>query len=86
MSDEALKSTTIEDKASALWMVIEAHYDRSRAGFPGQHPNIEEFASHWLWANQDGWSWVGREIVDYWVERYPLPNQSQIRKGHSYWE
>jgi hypothetical protein len=76
-----LESTSIEDKARALWMVIEAHYDRSRAGYPGQHPDIEEFASHWLWANRDGWSWAGREIIDYLVESHPLPEQPRIRKG-----
>jgi len=81
-----LRSTTIEDKASALWMVIEAHYGRSRAGYPRHHPDIEEFARHWLSANRDGWSWAGREIIDYLVERHPLPEQPRIRKRHSYWE
>jgi hypothetical protein len=80
-------SSTDEERIAALLMVINSHYIRSSRLVDLKHnPDFATFASHWLWANRDGWAWCPKRIVDLLEREYPKPEFPMIRDGRSHWE
>lgn len=78
------------EKASALEMLIEAHFWRSVEAYGEKHPGFDVYAAHWLEAQKDR---VGEKeslqisegAFEILRKKYPQPKSPRIPPGMSYW-
>jgi hypothetical protein len=78
---------TIEQKLSAIKMVIFAHYERSRQAYGKKHPVLFEYSCHWVHSVRPNWFGKDAQDVRAALEaEYPKPASLHIIPGHSYWQ
>ena len=70
-------ASTAEQRASAVFMLIEAYFHRN-----GAAPSLEVYASHWLWATPHS---IPADALHLLLQRFPFPRHPKIQPGYSDW-
>ena len=77
---------TVEQKVSAMELIIFAHYERSKETYGKGHPLLFEFSCHWVYASRPDWFRDDLELRAALMAKYPIPALLSIAAGHAYWK